>query len=190
MLSNLYYLSRPFLSVLLLLATSCSLQPTDVQVASVEYNKAVIFDIDGTLTPNNISIFTARPDAAHIVNLYADKGYKIIYLSARNMFFQFNIPCFLKENGFPIGNIHVPQQSSDRDDFAAFKQKLLMRYQNKGWNLVAAYGDSTSDFKAYAAVGIDPEHIYSIKREGAQTCQPGPWSQCLQSWSEQVDSIE
>jgi len=190
MFSGLPLLFRPCILVLLLLATSCSLQPTDVQVASVEFNKAVVFDIDGTLTPNNISIFTARNDAARVVSLYADKGYKIIYLSARNRFFQFNIPDFLKENTFPNGSIHVPQSASDRDDFSAFKQKILLRYRDKGWNLVAAYGDSTTDFEAYAAVGIGVDNIYAIKPIDEKTCRPGPWGKCLGAWSEQVDSIK
>jgi len=174
---------------MVLFSTSCSLQSTDVEIAPPKSNKAVVFDIDGTLTPDDISIFTARSDAARVVDLYAKKGYKIIYLSARNKFFQFSIPYFLNENAFPKGSIHVPQLSTDRDDFAAFKRKLLMRYRDKGWDLVAAYGDSSTDFAAYAAVGIPVNNIYAIKRVGNEFCQPGSWSKCMESWSEQMDSI-
>ena len=166
--------------------TSCGLKPTDVQDASTEFNKAIVFDIDGTLTPNIISIYTARENAARAVHFYADNGYKIIYLSARVKVFQFNIPYFIKHNGFPKGSIHVPQSSADRDDFAAFKQRILERYQDKGWTLDAAYGDSSSDFEAS---GIRADSIYAIKRVGDKSCQPGSWIKCLESWTEQLASL-
>lgn len=175
--------------LLVLLITSCSLKPTPVQLAAKKSNHAVVFDIDGTLTPQNISIFTARNHAADVVRLYADKGYKIIYLSARNRFFQFNIPDFLKDNGFPRGSVHVPQSAADRDDFSAFKQAVLQRYLIKGWKLEAAYGDSTTDFTAYADAGINKNNIYALKRVGEKTCQPGPWAKCLDSWSEQMSVV-
>ena len=57
-------------------------------------DKAVIFDIDGTLTPCNACIFSERENASELVQAYADNGFKIIYLTARNVYFQFNIPLF------------------------------------------------------------------------------------------------
>ena len=50
--------------------------------------QAVVFDIDGTLTPNVYAIAIARPNAAEAATLYADAGIEIIYLTARVRLFQ------------------------------------------------------------------------------------------------------
>ena len=39
--------------------------------------ESVVFDIDGTLTPDVMNISGVRPDAARAVQAFADKGYKI-----------------------------------------------------------------------------------------------------------------
>ncbi|WP_425292819.1 LNS2 domain-containing protein [Alteromonas macleodii] len=57
-------------------------------------DKAVIFDTDETLMLSNTCIFSERESASELVQAYADKGFKIIYLTARNVYFQFNIPLF------------------------------------------------------------------------------------------------
>jgi len=164
--------------------------PFEVQKAPLKQDQAVVFDIDGTLTPKPSAIFTARDDAASAVRLYADKGYKIIYLSARIAIFQANIPNWLKENHFPEGSIHVPQTATDSSDHAAFKKRILDIYKANGWKLVAAYGDSSTDFQAYAEAGIKRNYVFALQRAGETSCQPGIWAKCFSSWSEQMDFIE
>ncbi|GAC16881.1 LNS2 domain-containing protein [Aliiglaciecola lipolytica] len=181
-------MQKVILGLMLILNVSCSLDPTPVDKATKDAKHAVVFDIDGTLTPNNLSIYTARCDAAQVVSQYAGRGYKIIYLSARNRYFQFNIPAFLRDNGFPKGSIHVPQSGADRDDFAAFKLSILKRYVNNGWKLSAAYGDSTTDFNAYIDAGINKNNIYGLKRAGEKHCETGQWTRCLDSWSTLLNS--
>lgn len=175
---------------LLLLCTGCSLAPFEIQQAPLKPNLAVVFDIDGTLTPKPFSIYKARDHAATAVNQFSSRGYKIIYLSARITLFQKNIPGWLKQNGFPEGSIHVPQSSQDSDDHQAFKQQILNKYKDKGWKFVAAYGDSSTDFNAYAAAGIDQQFIFALKRKDEGACQPGPWIECFDHWSEQMELIQ
>ncbi|MDO8266424.1 MAG: hypothetical protein Q7T32_01145 [Moraxellaceae bacterium] len=177
------------LAALVLLCTGCTLHPTEVQKTPVRPDQAVVFDIDGTLTPRPRSIFTPREDAASAVRRFADRGYKIIYLSARVRPLQSGIPEWLAEHGFPEGSIHVPQSHADSADHAAFKTRILQRYQQNGWHFVAAYGDSSTDFEAYAAVGIDKNRVYALQRAGQPACQPGPWRQCLTSWTEHLGSL-
>jgi len=174
---------------LALLCTSCTLAAFDIPKAPLKANQAVVFDIDGTLTPKQFAIFTARDDAASSVKLFADNGYKIVYLSARVKFFQSGIPNWLKENNFPEGSIQVPQTSVDTDDHAAFKKRILKEFQKKGWHFIAAYGDSSTDFEAYAEVGIDKDHIFALQRVGKASCQPGIWSKCFHSWTDHKDDI-
>lgn len=91
-----------------MLCISCVLPPFEIQKAPLKADQAVVFDIDGTLTPSRWAIYTAREDAAKAVDVYADAGYKIIYLSARTQLFQSGIPNWLKKNQFPEGSINVP----------------------------------------------------------------------------------
>nr|SPS05628.1 conserved exported protein of unknown function [Candidatus Nitrotoga fabula] len=74
------------------LCAGCALTPDQIQKAPLLPNQAIVFDIDGTLTPYPAAISIARQDAARAVHLYADKGYKIIYLSARIPLFQPGYP--------------------------------------------------------------------------------------------------
>ena len=167
----------------------CSLQTFDIPKAPLIPNQAVVFDVDGTLTPKSPAVFTVRDDAASAVHLYADNGYKIIYLSARNRSFQSHIPGWLKKHGFPEGSIQVPQTSLDGSDHAAFKTRVLQEFKDKGWNLFAAYGDKSTDFEAYAAVGIDKDHVFALRVAGNDSCRSGVWAKCLNSWSEHLDQI-
>ena len=173
----------------IILCSSCQLRTFDIPKAPLKPEQAVIFDIDGTLTPKPSAYSKTREDAAHAVRLFADNGYKIIYLSARRKIFQFIIPRSLVKGGFPEGSIQVPQTSTDSSDHAAFKIRIMKEYQENGWTLVAAYGDSSTDFQAYAAVGIDKESVFALRRVGDDSCQPGIWAKCLDSWSEHIDRI-
>lgn len=160
------------------------LPPAEVPEPLRPQMPAVIFDIDGTLTPNVHAIFTARPDAAKAVGAFAAKGYQIVYLSARNPWLQTGLPDWLTENHFPAGALHVPQNLTEHLNPDTFKTQILNRYKQKGWRLAFAYGDSSTDFVAYAAAGIPQEQTYALLREGETTCQAGAWKQCLSSWQE------
>ncbi len=179
------------LSILLvvLLCSSCALRTFDIQKAPLKPNQAVVFDIDGTLTPKVSAISIARGDAASAVQLFADSGYKIIYLSARTRLLQSGIPDWLKKNNFPEGSIQVPQSSTDSSDHAAFKKRILKKFHENGWNFFAAYGDSSTDFEAYFDVGIEKDHVFALRRVGEHSCQPGKWAKCLKSWSDHMAEI-
>ena len=156
---------------------------TDVQ------SECVVFDIDGTLTPNVLSIKTAREGAATAVSAFADSGYLIVYLSARVPLLQGGVRDWLEENGFPPGRLQLTESREDRKDHAAFKKRVLEAYKAGGCGFVAAFGDSSSDFEAYASAGISPQRIFALKREGEETCQNGAWAGCYATWGEQMDAI-
>lgn len=172
---------------LVVVCGGCSLPPYKVQRAPVNPVHAVVFDIDGTLTPKPTAIFTARKDAAKAVNQFSNSGIKIIYLSARIVPFQRMIPGWLKSEGFPEGSIHVPYTEDERNDYTAFKAKVLKQYTDNGWTFIAAYGDSTSDFKAYSQAGIDRKKIFALKRSNEDSCQSGTWTKCYSTWSDQLE---
>ncbi len=176
--------------VVVLLCAGCTLLPDEVPTATPCRTQAVVFDVDGTLTPDVQSIFRVRPNAAEAVSLFSDKGYKIVYLTARIKFLQVRIPAWLEKNGFPEGSLHVTETSEDRKDHVRFKERILREFIAQGWTIVFAYGDSSSDFEAYAAVGIPKEHVFALKREGDQECQTGEWGMCLGGWTEHIEYIE
>ncbi|WP_144375350.1 LNS2 domain-containing protein [Thiolapillus brandeum] len=175
--------------LMVLLISSCALPSYEVQKAPMRRDKAVVFDIDGTLTPTPMAIFTAREDAAEAVRAYADDGYKIIYLSARVRQLQSGIPGWLEAHHFPEGSIHVPQNPEDSSDPAAFKKRILDTYKARGWRLVAGFGDSSTDFQAYRDAGLQKNRIFALKHEGETSCQPGTWARCLNSWSEYLKEV-
>jgi phosphatidate phosphatase PAH1 len=172
------------------LSACAQIPPREVPPASQAQNQAIIFDIDGTLTPKNMSVFTAREGAAAAVNAYAAKGFQIVYLTARTPLLQSRLPQWLKEHGFPEGNLHVAQTSEERDEVCAFKAGILRRYVERGWQLAYAYGDSSTDFCAYAGAGIPPKRVFALKRQGDQECQSGVYTQCLEGWVEHLAFIE
>ena len=174
---------------LYLLCVGCALTPHGVAPAPPDNNLAVVFDIDGTLTTRVHAIRSTRTGAVSAVQAYADAGYEVIYLSARHPLFQWHIPIWLERHGFPEGAIHVTESTTHRKDHAAFKHGVLEEYRDNGWKLVAAYGDSTTDFEAYANAGIDRNNVFALKREGAQACEPGIWVKCLATWPEQLEHI-
>lgn len=175
--------------LLIILCSSCAQLPADIPYAPQQHAKAVVFDIDGTLTPSPLKYREARSDAAQAVHFFADQGRKIIYLSARIRPLQSSIPAWLKENGFPDGSIYVTQTAEDGWNHAQFKTRILRDIQAHGWEIEYAYGDSSTDFEAYAAVGLPKERVFALRREGDAHCQPGIWQACLNGWTEHIKSI-
>ena len=151
--------------------------------------ECVVFDIDGTLTPKVSAVHTARDGAATAVQAFADAGYLVIYLSARIRLLQGGIPDWLEENEFPSGRLHLTESREERKNHAAFKAGVLQTYRAAGWRCIAAYGDSSSDFEAYVSAGISPQRIFALKRAGADSCQPGEWAGCYETWEEQMGII-
>lgn len=181
---------RIFLLLLILaLCTGCTLTPYKVDVAPADHNLAVVFDIDGTLTTRVRAIRSTREGAVAAVQAYAAAGYRIIYLSARNPLFQWHIPFWLEQHGFPEGAIHVMDLREHREDHASFKRRVLDEYRANGWVLAAAYGDSSTDFVAYADAGIERDHVFALRREDAETCEAGHWAACFSGWTEQMNVI-
>jgi len=150
-------INRPALFLFAILLWSCAqLPPAEVPLASQTRRQAVVFDIDGTLTPQIGSVFEPRPDAARALNMFAAKGYRIVYLTARVPLFQADLPDWLKRNGFPDGDLHVAQNGEQRSQPNKFKARILNEYIQHGWFIAYAYGDSSTDFRAYAQQTFAP----------------------------------
>ena len=179
-----FLISLPAL-LLLLIAGCAQVPPSPVPAPTSSQSRAVVFDVDGTLTPDVLAITEVRANAAKAVGMYAEQGYKIVYLSVRIQGFQAELPAWLKENGFPDGSIHVSQASKPDE----FKAGILNEYKAKGWILVGAYGDSETDFAAYAKADIPKNRVFALKRRGWLDCTEGVYRECLAGWTEHLTFI-
>ena len=176
--------------LVLALAACVHLPPVVVPQAAPGAPGLVVFDIDGTLTPTVARIFQARADAASVARLYAGRGHRIVYLTARAPVLQGTLRGFLSRHGFPPGDLVAPPDRAAQSRPADFKARVLAGYRAHGWDIVAAFGDSSSDFQAYARAGIPRERVFALRREGAAACQPGDWAACLPGWTPRRELLE
>ena len=170
--------------LLMLAVGGCALMPNQFPAAANDHaHPAVVFDIDGTLTPRPYEFLTPRLNAANAVRLYADKGYQIVYLSARSNYARSGTLRWLKRNKFPDGIASVAESAADGRDPASYKTRMLKALFAKGWRIEYAYGDSPTDFAAYASVPIPPEHVFGLRRIGRRSCLAGAIASCLNGWT-------
>ncbi|MFM2480891.1 hypothetical protein [Celerinatantimonas sp. YJH-8] len=170
--------------VFFILLAGCTTLPSSKVFVAPKDGKIVVFDIDGTLTPTPMKIWSVRAGAAKAVQHYVDQGYQVTYLSARIPMFQAGIPNWLHRNGFPDGYIFVPKSWHESRNPTPFKVRILKQLMIEGWVIGAAYGDSSTDFAAYIDAGIPQADIFALKREGESQCQIGRWSRCLDGWGD------
>lgn len=176
--------------VVLALGACTQLPPQEVPGPARAGQPLVVVDIDGTLTPDVLAVTQARPAAAELLRVLVSKGYGLAYLTAREPLAQAGLPGWLQREGFPAGPVHVAQSSAERADPASFKARWLAVYTDRGWRLSWAYGDSTSDFVAYAKAGLAREQVFALRRRGDADCQPGSYARCLAGWEDHRRFIE
>ena len=171
--------------------TGCvQLPPVPIPDAPPKFRQVVVLDIDGTLTPHNLSVFEARPDAEKVIAAYVRKGYKIVYVTTRHPVFQSGLAQWLKKHNFPYEPVHIAQTADERKRPAAFKSAILRSYTENGWQLAYAYGDSSTDFLAYMSAGIPKERIFALKRQGSEDCEGDGFALCLEDWTAHIDYVE
>ena len=137
--------------------------------------KAVVFDIDGTLTTNDFEVvkdYTNVGDASpfyyasNLVNLYRQRGYQIIYLTARPYWVVKDTRAGLKNKGFADTILHATLNNTDSFDSGETEEYkrdyLLYLLDTVEIEIVAAYGNADSDIGAYLTAGIPANHVYII----------------------------
>jgi phosphatidate phosphatase PAH1 len=153
---------------------------------------AVVFDIDGTLTPDAGDFIHARPDAARAVAAYSAKGYLVAYVTARPDALRDATRVWLAANGFPELPLYMPHDVLLFDrDVVAYKLNTLeqiMRDQNEVFRY--AYGDSSTDFDAYNQAGVPVAMTFAMLRAHDTTCQPGRYQSCLPDYTSHLAYIE
>lgn len=124
--------------------------------------KVVITDIDGTLTTDDAELFTQLGDpdyvpkmktaAPALIQAWANKGYPIIYMTARSHELRVETRAWLRDQGFPFGAVITANELGDADVYkSAWGVRMLDTF---GWVPVAAYGNADTDITAYENAGI------------------------------------
>jgi len=159
-----------------------------------EYVPSVVFDIDGTLTVGTgfIDFFIARPDAARALQIYVDKGYGVITLTARPELVRRVTEDWLRMNGFPEVPLYMSEPFLTDDDkteeYKLTTLRQLMEQEQRAF--LYGYGDSTTDFNAYHRASIPVDHTFALLRRGDPTCQEGQYENCLSDYTEHLTYIE
>ncbi|MCM1990956.1 HAD family acid phosphatase [Oceanirhabdus seepicola] len=143
----------------------------------------VIFDIDGTLTISDNELIKesfyefldvhykpkAYKDAYKVVNYYKDKGYNILYLTARPSWLISNTLNWLKENGFPFGILHTNETGIPSTYADIYKSMYLKTIISKGANINYLYGNALTDISAYKSINISHDKIFIVGEHGGKS---------------------
>jgi hypothetical protein len=132
--------------------------------------KVVVTDVDGTLTADDGELLRELTDGAYVgamkaaanrlLQTWAAKGYPVIYLTARPHLFRAETRAWLTALTFPIGPTITAEAIGDA---SAYKTIWLERMiEDFGWNVVAAYGNASTDISAYANAGIAKDTTFII----------------------------
>ncbi|MDO8632432.1 MAG: HAD hydrolase family protein, partial [Phycisphaerales bacterium] len=89
------------LMLAVVLSMTCAALGVGAASATAAGNNVVVFDIDGTLTNDTLSL-TPQPGAVNAVKAYKAKGYAVVYVTARWKPLQEAVTkAWLAINGFP-----------------------------------------------------------------------------------------
>lgn len=139
--------------------------------------KVIITDIDGTLTLSDEELFKQIDDGAYVplentsaallMNTWAEKGYQIVYLTARPHAFRSETRSWLDELGYPLGPVITANSLVFGDSARQYKREWVNRVVGDfNWDVVAAYGNADSDIDAYEDAGIPKDVTFIIGENG------------------------
>ncbi|GGY47925.1 hypothetical protein GCM10011297_20980 [Bacterioplanes sanyensis] len=147
---------------------------TDVYLTAVEPGrKAVVFDIDETLTKSDleqildytgIEAADPRPAAGQLVQEYIDRGYHPVFVTARTYWYAKGTRRWLRDTlnlpDFTLRTTFANQQGLF--ETAQYKTEVMQAMQDAGVEFVRAYGNADTDAEAFANVGIPLSETYMI----------------------------
>lgn len=142
--------------------------------------KVVVTDVDGALSGEEYSSAVevykqspaARDGAAEALNALYNKGYHILYLTARAEWFKNPTRKWLDSKAFPPGTILTTNSVIGATGSAAnrFKSKALLALKERtGLVPSYAFGSKESDVKAFGSAGIVPENSFFYELDQDKT---------------------
>lgn len=147
--------------------------------------ETVLFDIDGTLTLNDfeavgeylgVDVASNYAYAEEVVQTYVDKGYQVVFLSARPYWVGKSTRSWFANYGIVPWHTRLNPNSDNLLNLQTEQYKTnYIRYlkDTLGLNIVRAYGNATTDINAYNAAGIPKSNTYIIgSNAGKDGTQP------------------
>jgi hypothetical protein len=143
----------------------------------------VATDIDETLTISNEEWErqvddpaydpVMRPDASTLMQGYADKGYTVVYVTARWDGFELDdgrsageaTTDWLVAHGFPVsdGTVYLaPDEDPEGENVHEYKAGVLEDLERRGFAFDWAYGNAETDIEAFLDAGSDPSRTFLV----------------------------
>eukprot|EP00659_Diplonema_papillatum_P005252 gene5252-8016_t len=145
--------------------------------------QAVLFDIDGTLTKNDVEsaldLFGVKKADAYdyakdVVLAYKQKAYKVVYLTARPYWFSEETREWMEYMQLPPGHLHHKATGNLLDsNTEAFKTEYIAYLLAAGLDIVRVYGNADTDIAAYENNKMPKDDTYIIgSNAGEKGTQP------------------
>ena len=187
------------LTVLLLLGTAVSQHETESEndddgEEGKSRSDTVVFDIDGTITYSSWFGVNVRRKSRAAMSFWLDLGYQVVIVTARSQALEWYTTSFLSMWRFPLDQVleivFAPETLDTDEEKIAYKTTALTNLA-LSWdlNLMYAYGDSTTDFEAYANAGLSADRVFALKRYWETKCQEGAWTECMQDYTNHLNYI-
>lgn len=131
--------------------------------------RMVVSDVDGTLTaseneyPESLVLggdVAAQPDAAAALTSLAERGYSIVYVTARGDRFTQDTRDWFAAKGFPRGPMRLPAPiiTIPGADTVEFKREAIESLA--AFDVKAGFGNRSSDITAYMEAGLPADRIF------------------------------
>ncbi len=154
--------------------------------------RAVVSDIDATLTTNDSEVFQQILDGSYIPQTYPNaveltraherRGHIVLYMTGRPYWLSNQTRGYLAARGFAPGPLRVADSNTDivptEGSVGAYKLANLKALIAAGLVVDFAYGNATTDIFAYLGAGIPPDRTWIIgDHAGEQGTHPvtGDW---------------
>lgn len=147
---------------------------TDAYVTAIEPGKkAVVFDIDETLTVSDleqildytgVEAADARPAAGVLVNEYIDRGYYPVFITARSYWYAKGSRAWLRNTlNLPEFTLRTTFSNETGLNAAAeYKTEVINEMKDAGMEFFRAYGNADTDAEAFINAGIPLSNTYII----------------------------
>ena len=149
--------------------------------------KMVVFDMDGTLTTSDKDISLAflaelwngdsadmpmYPSAEKMATYYYQRGYEILYLTARPYWLSEKSYNWLVIRNFPFGYMHTYEGSMPDGNLDAetFKKRYLQSLVDKGIKFEYTHGNALTDIAAYKSLNTPCNRIFIIGPHAGKEC--------------------
>jgi phosphatidate phosphatase PAH1 len=150
-----------------------------------EPRRVVVTDIDETLTTGDgewvLQIVNPdhdpamRPDADRLMKAYFDRGYRVVYITARGDEVELTDGTsafdatrdWLVDHGFPYAEEDLflfPGLMGEDEETVAYKAGVIEQLVEEGWTVDYAYGNADTDIEAFLRAGVPNERVFLVGR--------------------------